>query len=331
MAMTLDREILGFLPWRSLCFANPSGPASLLCAPACTELPADESWDVPLIALGFFGVGIPEGGISKGLLNIFSGRGDSTAVFESSVILFNVSAPDVRALFKLELTGRAAFASELAVGARSRDDDSLDDCLEDDDEEPTAMAVEDMRPVERFLPPRLVAVPREEGLLAADEYEVRVPIEDAPPWLPMALFADVTVPVIELVRLGLKLLLDVGGGTKEGSGDLARTDDVVDALPFGWSFPLPARQDDTLVEPLATELVTAGETFVESSAGGMILFSDLDASLGIPLDDGADAADTVLGLFLPLFQTFWTRDFAVDRNPNLEGLGCGSGLTEMNS
>ena len=236
------------------------------------------------------------------------------------MILFNVSAPDVRVLFKPEFAGRAAFASELAVGARSRDDDSLNDCLEDD-EEPTAMAVEDMRPVENVLPPRLVTVPREEGLLVADKCEVRVPIEDAPPWLPVALFADVPVPAIELVRLGLKLLLDVGGGTKEGRGDLARTDGVGNTLPFGWSLTLSARKDDTLVEPLAVELVPVEEAFVEGTAGGIIFFSDLDASLGIPLDDETDAADVAPGLLLPRFQTFWTRDFAVDRNPNLEGLG----------
>jgi len=324
--MTLDLEILGFLPWRILCFPSPSGPVSLLCVPACTELPADENWDVPLVTLGFFGVGILEGDIrSKGLLNIFSGRGDCTAVFEPLAILFNVSVPDsdVRALFKSALAGRAAFANELAVGARSRDD-----------EEPTAMAVEDMRPVESFLPPRLVTVPREEGLLVADEYEVRVPIEDAPPWLPVALFADVPVPAIELVLLGLKLLLDVGGATKEGRGDRARDrveDSVEDTLPFGWSFTLSGRKDGTLVEPLATELVPVEETFVESTAGGMILFSDLDTSLCTPPDDGADGADAALGLLLPRFHTFWTRDFAVDRNPNLEGLGRGSGFTEMNS
>lgn len=69
------------------------------------------------------------------------------------------------------------FARELAVGARSLDDDSLEDSL--DDEEPLAVAPEARLadPVRIFLDPML---PTADSLFE-EENEDRVPIEDTPP------------------------------------------------------------------------------------------------------------------------------------------------------
>lgn len=137
------------------------------------------------------------------------------------------------------------FARELAVGARSLDDDSLEDSL--DDEEPLAVAPEARLadPVRIFLDPML---PTADSLFE-EENEDRVPIEDTPP-----LFEETPAPARELFRLVLiKLLLEEDTGAKEGRGDLARKEEVP-VGPFGFSFS--SRRDGTRPRP---ELLTATE------------------------------------------------------------------------
>lgn len=115
------------------------------------------------------GVGIPEG-TSRGLLKIPPGRGDHgpLPIPGLFVIMFSVSTLGRLASitgFSPETEGLAALARELAVGARSLEDESLDESRED--EEPVVEGL--LGTPEIFLAPML-PTPIDGGL-AADEKE----------------------------------------------------------------------------------------------------------------------------------------------------------------
>jgi hypothetical protein len=222
--MTFDREILGFLPLRYLCLGGTrfDSDAPSLVSPEPEPIASNSDCTSFL----FTGVGIPDG-ISRGLLKIPPGRGDHGPVPIPGlfVIMFNVSTlkwvPSTTG-FNLELEGLVVFAKELAVGAKSLEDESLEECL--DEEEPEAGTL--LGTPESFFDPML-PTPIEDSLVEVEK-EDRVPIEETPTKLPA--FEDTPVPVIELILPTLvpimKLPLVEGAVPNEGIGDLARDEDV---------------------------------------------------------------------------------------------------------
>ena len=150
-----------------------------------------------------------------------------------------------------------AFASELAVGANSRE--VTEENLEDDPVEEVLEAIE--TPPNVFFVPKLLTAPVEDVLVD----DARVPIEDIPAVWPEFLELEIPVPIrealremgpltIELVRLVrvpallCRLFLEAAEVLpKEGSGDLEREpeDEVEEEEPFPIllgtaSFPWPS-------------------------------------------------------------------------------------------
>lgn len=328
--MTFDLDILGFLPLSDRCFvATGFDPeAAFLVSPD----KGSSIWPALSDCIGLFltGVGIPDG-ISRGLLKIPPGRGDHgpLPIPGLFVIKFNVSTFGCLASttgFNPEVEGRVVLANELAVGAKSLEDESLEESLEDDD--PAAGAL--FGAPESFLAPML-PTPREVGL-AADEKEERVPIDETlvePPVL-----EDAPVPLIELTLLTLvplmKLPLVEGAVPKEGIGDLAR-EEVVETVALSAS--LLTRRDGTRLRlPLAVAvegraMLTEGTRFVAGNGAGAVIFSVFATGLGIPVWATLAGAGAVVTF--PRFHTFCTSDFAEERNPNLEGLGFSEGSSQF--
>jgi hypothetical protein len=193
-----------------------------------------------------------------------------------------------------------AFASELAVGANSRE--VIEDILEDDPVEEVLEVTE--APPKVFFEPILLTAPVEDVLVD----DVRVPIEDTPAVWPEFLELEIPVPVrealreigpltIELVRLVrvpkllCRLFLEAEV-PKEGSGDLEREpdDEVEVEVPFSMlgtaSLPssstfasglLLALRTEGILLPLATAVVGwagAIDDFILGPRGGPILAFD---------------------------------------------------------
>lgn len=327
--MTFDLDILGFLPLSDRCLvATGFDPeAASLVSPDNGSLIWPALSGCNCIGLFLTGVGIPDG-ISRGLLKIPPGRGDHGPfpIPGLFVIMFNVSTLGWLASttdFNPEVEGLVVLANELAVGAKSLEDESLEESLEDDD--PAAGAL--FGAPESFLAPML-PTPREVGL-AADEKEERVPIDETPVEPPV--LEDAPVPVIELTLLTLvplmKLPLVEGAVPKEGMGDLAR-EEVVETVALSAS--LLTRRDGTRL-PLAVAveeraILTEGTRFVTGNGAGAAIFSLFATGLGIPVGTALAGAGAVVTF--PRFHTFCTSDFAEERNPNLEGLGFSEGSSQ---
>lgn len=223
---------------------------------------------------------------------------------------------------------RCAFASELAVGAKSRD------ATDKRDADPTVDLREatDDTPVS-FFPPILPTVSVADNL-----DDIRVPTDETLAALGRddllaAVLACELVPdrkllrlvrVVPVLKMLFRLLL---AGLKFGSGERERADeDAIDPLPDGTAvFPLLVCTEGIL-PPVATVAVAragaAADFFARPSDGGPIFSfsltdSDLAVGVGFGMLLGAGSAA------LPRFQTFWTRDLADDKNPKRDGLGLG--------
>jgi hypothetical protein len=256
-------------------------------------------------------VGIPVGG-TKGLLKIPPGRGENGPFVIAGlfVIMPNNPRPDsvlIRlaamlpaAYFNPDAGDLVIFAKELAVGAKSLEDETLDGFVNDVDpaaDDRPATSGNTLDPI--LLVPMPVAVP---DSLLEDANEDRVPTDDTPPTLlpfPIfRLFWLVLVPAA-LIRL---LLVDVDGvGPKVGMGDLAPDAGAL-------------RRED--VPPPPDDFAVVGR---EVARGTLTLFLTLLGTTLGTLDDAVVAGAAVF----PRPKTFCTRDLAEDRNPNLEGFGCG--------
>ena len=222
---------------------------------------------------------------------------------------------------------RCVFASELAVGAKSRD------ATDRRDPDPTV----DLREVTDD-PPASFLAPMLPTVSVADSLDdCRVPTDDT--------FAELVrdnllaavptcelgperrllrlVRVVPVLRMLFRLLLAV---LKFGSGERERAEDAIDPLIDVPAVVALLWCTEGILLPVATVAVAragaAADFFARPRDGGPIFSfslpdSDFAAGAGFGILLGAGSAA------LPRFQTFWTRDLADDKNPNRDGLGLG--------
>ena len=358
LAMTREREMRGLRATSCFGFGGSTAGRGIFDGELAASTAAGPMIDVAAAVNEAWGAGdVPDedAGLRRfvsGWLKILVGGGDIGLLARAMVALeeeargwmmlarlgFCASATEERPEVRPDMDGftAAAFASELAVGAR-REEVRFRMLLSGGDFPSALLEVDDAR---AFVEARLRRVPMDEAAVEVPAMLDRVPIDDTV--LVRVVWREATVPVtVPLLltrdRVVPTVVVDLTvpeGAAKEGMGERARElEDFVDArvpVDFGSAgFGLTSLLDvdDTEdaggCEPEAFRVPAAAD-FDAASAFGFSPF----LSAGAVGAFGTGMLEAGAGLALlppPMFHTLRTSDFAEARKPNLDALALAIG------